>query len=130
MSEATQSFRWANFSRVIHNAYTAWVILLLSLAVTLGAYFLSERFVQQRVQDRFVYHSEQLEEAIINHIHVYEQVLRGAAAFMHASRDVSRQEFREYVNRLELDRYWPGIQGIGLAVPVPSDELEAHIEKI
>ena len=46
----------------------------------------------------------------------YEQVIRGGIGLFKSSVHVSRQEFNDYVTNLEVNKHWPGIQGIGYAV--------------
>lgn len=42
-------------------------------------------------------------------------LLRGAAGFFNASEQVTREDFRRYVERLRLDKNYPGVLGIGYA---------------
>ena len=129
MNQAS-SRRWYAAADLLHNAYTAWVVLLLSLVVTLGAYLVSSRIIDQRQQERFQYAVDQLEEAIHSHLSVYEQVLRSTVAMVYASEELKREEFATYVRSLELDRYWPGIQGIGYSIPLQPSQLAAHEAQI
>jgi PAS domain S-box-containing protein len=126
----TKSPRWYSVASTLHNAYTAWLVLLLSLVVTVGAYVVSDQIIKQRLTDRFAFRAEELEKEIKNHLLVYEQVLRSTVAMMYASEHVTRKEFAVYVRNLGLDKYWPGIQGIGYAVPIPLDELPQHVAQI
>ncbi|MEE2732316.1 MAG: CHASE domain-containing protein [Pseudomonadota bacterium] len=118
--------RWYAAASFIHNAYTAWLVLVLSLIVTVGAYVVSSRVIEERLSDRFRFSVEELEKAIHNHLSVYEQVLRSTVAMVYASEQLNREEFATYVRNLHLDEYWPGIQGIGFSVPLQPDQLEAH----
>ena len=56
-------------------------------------------------------------------------LLRGAAGFFGASADVTREEFRRYVERLDLRRYDPGVQGFGFALRIPSSDGSGWVEK-
>lgn len=56
----------------------------------------------------------------------YRQVLRGARALFAASHEVTREEWRQYVDALRLPEDYPGIQGVGFAVPVPAAEVSRH----
>jgi signal transduction histidine kinase len=46
-------------------------------------------------------------------------LLRGAAGFFNASEQVTREDFRSYVARLNLNLYYPGVLGIGYAAYDP-----------
>ena len=52
------------YLNIFHNPTTAWFILITSLVLTVGAYFLSVSFVQQRVEDRFSFRTTEIESAI------------------------------------------------------------------
>ncbi|MBS0371064.1 MAG: CHASE domain-containing protein [Proteobacteria bacterium] len=56
----------------------------------------------------------------------YRQVLRGARALFAASREVTRQEWGQYVDALRLSEDYPGIQGVGLAVPLRAADMARH----
>lgn len=56
----------------------------------------------------------------------YRQVLLGARALIHASEDVSRAEWKTYVESLSLNRDYGGIQGVGYAEYVPSAARARH----
>lgn len=118
------------FARSIHNPYTAWIILGISLLLTVGAYHLSERFVQKRAEDRFHYRALELEHAITTRLYLYEQLLWSGVALMNASNTVSREDFRQFVNTMNIDRRWPGIQGFGYSQLVRPNDLQHHIDTI
>ena len=56
------------------------------------------------------------------------QVLRGGVGLFNASRDVSRKEWHDYVQTLRIDQNYPGIQGMGVGVPV--SHALFHIERL
>jgi len=118
------------YINIFHNPTTAWFILITSLVLTVGAYFLSVSFVQQRVEDRFSFRTTEIESAIKDRLRIYEQVLWGGVGLWNASKSVSRQEWGKYVESLKINQHWPGIQGIGFSIPVQPLEKQAHIEKI
>jgi PAS domain S-box-containing protein len=57
-------------------------------------------------------------------------ILRGAAGFMENSRDVTRVEWRGYVDRLQFAMQLPGIQGLGYTVIIPPEDLAAHTASV
>ena len=122
--------RWYAAANIVHNAYTAWVVLLFSVVLTIGAYVVSSNVIEQRKQDLFLFSAEELEKGIRSHLGVYEQVLRSAVGMFYASEVVTREEFANYVQNLRLNEYWPGIQGIGYSIPLQPDEVDAHVKEI
>lgn len=117
-------------AQTAHSAFTAWVILAVSLLLTVGAYLLSERFVQKRGEDRFLFRAQELEEAINTRIHLYEQLLWSGAALMNASTQVNREDFKHFVSTIDIARRWPGIQGYGYSVVVRPQQRQSHIDTI
>lgn len=120
----------AGFINVFHNPLTAWFILGMSIILTIAAYYISNKFVNDRAEDRFNFRVEEITEAIKSRMLVYESVLRGSVGLFLASQEVSREEWKEYVTNLQIDKYWPGIQGMGYSIPVKKEDKEAHIQEI
>jgi CHASE1-domain containing sensor protein len=117
-------------AQAIHNRVSVWLILALSLLLTIGAYLLSERFVERRAADRFEFQTRDLQNAISTRIHLYEQLLWSGAALMNASTEVTREDFRLFVTTLAIDLHWPGIQGVGFSRRVPAAHKQAHVDAI
>jgi PAS domain S-box-containing protein len=65
---------------------------------------------------------------ILNRLNAYADALRGGTGFWAASDLVSRHEWRRYVQALQLKRRYPGINGVGVILPVRADEEAAVIE--
>jgi len=59
-------------------------------------------------------------------LRAYEQVLRGAAGVFAVTPTVTRDNWRRYVSRQELERTYPGILAVGYAPRVGADDLAAH----
>lgn len=118
------------FADRFHNEATAWVVLVVSLMFTVLSWWISQHFVQQRAKDRFTFEVERAQKAILNRMKEYEQVLRGGAGLLISSSDVTRQDWHNYVSNLEIQTYWPGIQGIGYAVMVSPEQKQGLIDSI
>lgn len=119
-----------NIINIFHNSIIAWIILFISLTLTLVAYFVSQSFVQQRALDRFEFRAIEIEQAIKDRLLVYEQALWGGVALLYSSNNVSRNEWAQYVETLNISKNWPGIQGIGYSIPILSKNKENHIATI
>lgn len=115
---------------IFHNVYTAWVVLAVSLALTIAGYFISSEFAEKRAKDRFEFRVKEISDSIKARMHVYEQVLWGGVALFDSKGFVSRSEFRDYIKTLNIGKHWPGIQGIGFSVPIQPRDKELHIESI
>ena len=109
---------------------TAWVVLLLTVLLTIGLWRQAETQFIERDWDNFLRVSEKQKNILITRMDDYEQVLRGGAALFSATGMPSRAEWRAYVERLELDRTLPGILVSGCALMVPREGREAHERSI
>lgn len=67
---------------------------------------------------------------ISEHMFSYSQLLKGGRSLFHASDKVTRQEWHNYIAGLELNKRYPGIQGVGFAVAIRPPELAEHIREI
>ena len=113
-------------STVLDREAVAWVTLLLMLALTVGLWRYSETAISRRDNDHFLRLAEKQKNTLINRMQDYEQVLRGGAALFSANRMPSREEWRSYVEKLDLGQSLPGIQGTGFALMVPREAKRAH----
>ncbi len=112
------------------NVRSAWVVLLLSLSLTLFVWKATDENLVQARQAQFEFRVAEVSEAVRNRMGVYEQVLRGTLGLFAASANVSRAEFKEYVASLKIEEQYPGIRGLGFAVHIPARHLDAHLSTI
>ena len=111
----------------------AFPILLVLLTGLTAIYFLQNaafNAARQIQQDNFDYQVRETVLRVEQRLMAYEQVLLGARGLYAASKEVDRNEFRDYVDSLNLARQYPGIQGIGFSQIVTLAEKARHIEAI
>ncbi len=109
-----------------HRSWSPWLVLALSLLLTgmLAWYSLVTAETQDRLRfDNLVQKNLSL---FSNRMESYEALLSGAAGLFSASDGVSREEFRTYVEGLDLRHRYPGIQGIGFSLHVETDWKESE----
>ncbi|HLV78282.1 MAG TPA: EAL domain-containing protein [Marinobacter sp.] len=111
-------------------AWLAWVVLLVTIAITLALWQLSIRLVEDRTEARFRTQSLQLKTAIEERLLNYEQVLAGSAGLFAVSGEVTREQWREYVRRVDINRYYPGIEGIGFIQRIGVTRMADHIASV
>ncbi|WP_417547104.1 EAL domain-containing protein [Marinobacter segnicrescens] len=112
------------------HARMAWLVLAIALCVTAALWVLSLRLVEDRTESRFNTQSLQLKTAIEERLLNYEQVLAGSAGLFSVAGDVSREEWRTYIDKVNIDRYYPGIQGIGYTRRIMINELHGHLQEL
>lgn len=127
MIDLQSAKRFANkWFTVVHGRGGAWGILGISLLLTYLAWSLTNQHIAKRHQDRFSFRTQQVRDRIEERMLEYEQALRGGVGLFKASSDVSRSEWRDYVKQCEIQRYFPGIQAMAVAVPISPNEKLGH----
>ncbi|MFQ3235394.1 MAG: PAS domain S-box-containing protein [Paraglaciecola sp.] len=107
-----------------------FLTLLFSLFITYQAFNATQIELEQRTRTYFDFRVREAVNLINSRIHVYEQVLYGAQGLSQASNDIERDEFKRYVSTLNLTENYPGIQGVGLSLIVPSAKKTQHVASI
>jgi len=107
--------------------YAPWLVLALSLTIT---YLLWQNAHSTSIQEqRIGFNSEanDIGDRIHRRIEYYEQVLHGVRAFYLNQHEMEHAEFTGYISSLEIDKNFPGIQGVSFAPLVSDAHKSAHI---
>lgn len=111
----------------IKRTWFAWLVLAIGLLITI---FLSLQIKQNHEKEEvkhFAFAADQLTLKIEERLNAYALILKGASALFASSHNVTRQEWKSYVQTLDFkDR----VEGIGFNQLVLNDELSAHITNI
>src|SRR4051812_41859756 len=94
-------------------------------------FFQSE--LKRHEQNQKTFYREQLNnirENIEYRLQTYVDEQVAAAAFISSSNEVTRLEWRHFVTALKLDINYPGINGLGFAVPVNKPDSLAFVRQI
>lgn len=108
----------------------AWCVFALALAGTFLAYWFAQLVAHNEVRQRFDTEIAAVQAELVERMHTYEQVLRGGVSLFHSWPDVTRENWRRYVEHIEVGRHYPGIQGIGFSRLVVPADLEAHVTAV
>ena len=108
----------------------AWLVLIGTLLLTGTGWYAADGLIEQRANERFHYQSEHIKNAIAQRMLEYEAVLRSGVGMFLASDDVTRDEWHTFAQNLLLNRYYPGIQGIGVSLVIPAAARDAHVHAI
>ena len=125
MPEATSSLRHGSWSTSV-----AWIVLLASLLISFLVWYLARGVTMERAHERFLFRVQTIEAALRERLRAYEFLLRGSTALIAASEGVTRDEWRTYVTKLQVDLYYQGIQGIGFSKHILPSEKEAHVRQV
>ncbi|HEU0071150.1 MAG TPA: CHASE domain-containing protein [Alphaproteobacteria bacterium] len=98
-----------------------YLVLALSLAATALGWVAIDRVVDERVGQRFSEEADATTRAIETRLRAYELMLRGGLGLFIGSDDVTRGEFKSYVDILSLQQNYPGVQAFGYIQLVTAD---------
>ncbi|WP_312397483.1 hybrid sensor histidine kinase/response regulator [Stutzerimonas kunmingensis] len=117
-----QLFSWRNG--------VAWGMLAFTLLVQLVVWQSLRTNEDRAARQQFQMLGEKVTEAIRKRLRDHEQILLGGAGLFDAVENVSREQWRTYVERLLLPDRYPGIQGVGFSQAIPQAERNAHVARI
>ncbi|WP_258405421.1 CHASE domain-containing protein [Shewanella sp. FJAT-52076] len=101
-----------------------WGVMLASMAFAFTGWYQFHQYINDLKEERFEDMAQELKLAIETRMLAYEQVLRSGVGLFKASDGVSREEWRTYVANAKLDKYYPGIQGVGFSQVVRKPQLQ------
>lgn len=110
--------------------FPALLIFLISLATLLLAWQQLNQRYQQRLNDYFDFETQRITTSIRERMALHAQALRAAAGLFAGSDEVTRQDWQRFIEMLELEQNYPGIQGVGFAEWVASERLSEHEQRI
>lgn len=104
--------------------------ILLSLTFGAAGYFTTAQAIESDAHARFRSMARASQYTIDARIKSYSDVLRGAAGLFRAAPDTSADQFRQYVQQLDIKRNFPGIEVINYARNVHAPGLPALNEEL
>lgn len=108
----------------------AFSVFILSLLATYGLTQNAYQQAEEKLRAEFDFQVRETAKSIAERMATYEQVARGTQAFLLGSLDVTREDFRLFVQSLRLQEKFPGIQGIAFVQVVKKEELASHIKRV
>ncbi len=117
----------------ILDAFNVWdsapvISFTILLSVTFFAWHASKDFKHRWQEQRFIAAVNDSQHIMMERFRLYEQALFGASGLIGASNVVSREEWKAYVDRLNLNESLPGINGIGYIDYIENEDLPRYIE--
>ncbi|MAL98223.1 MAG: hypothetical protein CL583_07195 [Alteromonadaceae bacterium] len=109
--------------------YAALAIFLVLIGLTL---YQSLSVYRESVADaarQFESRIGEINAAISQRLLSHENALRGGAALF-AATNVRREDWAKYVEKLDLNRNYPGVQGLGFAEVIAPEDVSAFVERV
>lgn len=113
----------------ISSLWSAWLVLLVSLATSILIWHVAQEDERKFEELEFNVEVRDIESHIRQRMLVYEHALSNAAIFLASSQSVEREEWHVYIHRLAIERFYPGILGIGFSVHLLPEEKNRHIQQ-
>ena len=103
----------------------------MGLVLTFLAWGQAKFAQRQRARAQFLSDVTLLRQRIANRMDRHEQLLRAASAHIALSSSLPDQNrWRGFVESLNLNRFTPGVQGLGFVEWIPSAGLAAHLQRM
>jgi serine phosphatase RsbU (regulator of sigma subunit)/CHASE1-domain containing sensor protein/anti-sigma regulatory factor (Ser/Thr protein kinase) len=109
----------------LRRSVAAYGVLLISLLLTALAYNYVSQNVEAQNHLRFDVTAQLTQQAIERRTEAYLDAMFGARGLFYASESVTRQEWDNYVEGIEPDKRYDGLQALSYAERVEPDEREA-----
>lgn len=100
-----------------------YLVLLSTLLLTAIATYYVESTARNQERLRFDSSIQRTENLIRDHVKTYIALLRAGSGLFASQDTVDREEFRAYMERLQLREEYPGIQGIGFTIRLSPSEI-------
>jgi len=107
-----------------------WLIVVLSIVITLTAWYYSKSQLNQKLEAKFERNAEQVINLVKERMELYENALWSGVAYIDSvETEITNPMWVSYANSLRIDLTYPGINGIGIIYNVQLEELATYIEK-
>ena len=103
------------------------LILLLLLGATGLASWLLVADATDKARRQFEEQASAFEGLMVDAMRSYQQVLRSGVAAFNANPAITREQWRQYIRDLDVDEFFPGIQGIGYVKRLRYEELDEFV---
>lgn len=110
-----------------HRAWAPYFVLAVALLLTVLATYYVAGTAEAKDQLKFQNSIEDIHDSIRSRLETYIALLRSGSALFAADGRVNRDQFRAFVNRLDLQSHYPGSLGIGFSVRVRPEEKGALV---
>ena len=105
-------------------------ILLLGFCFTLVVYYYFSKLTYEQDRIRFESSVQDIESQVSLRIATSITLLRAGTGLFAASRYVNAGEFERFVQQIQLDKNYPGVEGIGFSLRIPANEKERSIAEM
>jgi PAS domain S-box-containing protein len=117
------------FAGHLHGGAAAYGVLLIALLLTLLASYYVRQNVEAQNRARFEEATQATQEAIEHRTEDYLDAMFGARSLFYASKTVDREEWHNYVEGIEPNKRFEGLQALSYAERVEPEQREAFVRR-
>ncbi len=110
--------------------WRAIFILVAGFILTAAITLFTNTIVENQDKEEFVSVCHEIEIKINTRLQAHILILRAGTALFAVSDTVTRNEWKEFIDRSKIHETLPGIQGVGFSMVVPEKQLDKHIDRI
>jgi len=107
-----------------------WLILVTMLGATWLVWDHEREITQKQLRAQFDFALRDTVSRVEQRVAAYEQLLRGVQALFATTSLTGREALRRYVDTVQLDANFSGIQAIGVIQQVPAAQRSAHMAQM
>jgi signal transduction histidine kinase len=107
--------------------FSFWTGALLSSLIGSLLYLATVRSIESDARERFINHARYAQSVIDVRVQSYSNLLRSAASLIQSADPVTRRQFHDYVQGLDLPRHFPAVGFFNYAVPVAGAQRDAFV---
>lgn len=105
-------------------------IFVFGISLTFVAWYADRNRLDQQRQTELNQQANDIENAVIARLNIYEQILRGASGLVSASDMVKPDEWNRFIGQYDLTSAYPGISGVGYIASVKGEDASAYTEQM
>lgn len=102
------------------------LVFVAFFGITLWNWIDLKQNIQQEKSQILSSNTENTAQAIADRLNSYEDLLGAGAGLFSASDNVTRSEWRDFINSFDLANRYPGIKGFGYIQVFQPNEIDAH----
>lgn len=127
MASLREKFSRARSSEVVKLPYLVLATLIL---LTIGTTYLFYQSARGKDAARFSSEVQRIQMALDTRLSLYVALLKSGRGFIESNPNLTRREFANFVNNLELSKHYAGVQGIGYTRIVTPEGRDALVERM
>ncbi len=107
-----------------------WLIVILSIVITLTAWYYSKSQLNQKLEAKYERNAEQVVSLVKERMKLYENALSSGVAYIDSvETEITQPRWALYANSLKIDLTYPGINGIGIIYNIKPDQLNSYLDE-